>query len=86
MRLHSNEPQKNRVRSHYPVLFELRTGNDSLEVSVADLLGSRPHTQRAKPGPVSQLERRLEQVKLLPRKKQQLIIEFLDAIISEEKA
>jgi hypothetical protein len=29
---------------------------------------------------------RLEQVKLLPRKKQQLIIEFLDAIISAEKA
>jgi hypothetical protein len=31
---------------------------------------------RAKPGPVSQLERRMEQVKLLPRKKQQLVIEF----------
>jgi hypothetical protein len=27
-----------------------------------------------------------EQVKLLPRKKQQLVIEFLDAIISTEKA
>jgi hypothetical protein len=31
-----------------------------------------------------QLERRMEQVKLLPRKKQQLVIEFLDAIISTE--
>jgi hypothetical protein len=41
---------------------------------------------RAKPGPVSQLERCMEQVKLLPRKKQQLVIEFLDAIISTEKA
>jgi hypothetical protein len=27
----------------------------------------------------------VEQVKLLPRKKQQLVIEFLDAIISTEK-
>jgi hypothetical protein len=43
-------------------------------------------TVRAKPGPVSQLERRMEQVKLLPRKKQQLVIEFLDAIISTETA
>jgi len=42
--------------------------------------------ERRAPGPVSQLERRIEQVKLLPRKKQQLIIEFLDAIISTEKA
>jgi len=82
----NTSPRSNQGSFQYPVLFELRTGNDSLEVSVADLLGSRPHTQRAKPGPVSQLERRLEQVKLLPRKKQQLIIEFLDAIISEEKA
>ena len=39
---------------------------------------------RAKPGPVSQLERRIEQVKLLPRKKQQLIVEFLDAISTEK--
>ena len=58
----------------------------ALEVSVAELLGSQPHTMRAKPGPVPQLERRIEQVKLLPRKKQQLIVEFLDAIISTEKA
>jgi len=82
----NTSPRSNQGSFQYPVSFGLRTGNDSLEVSVADLLGSRPHTQRAKPGPVSQLERRLEQVKLLPRKKQQLIIEFLDAIISEEKA
>ena len=76
--------------------YERRAGNPSLdfiqraaaalEVSVAELLGSQPHTQRAKPGPVPQLQRRIEQVKLLPRKKQQLIVEFLDAIISTEKA
>jgi hypothetical protein len=41
---------------------------------------------RAKPGPIFQLGRRMEQVKLLPHKKQQLVIEFLDAIISTEKA
>ena len=45
--------------------YERRAGNPSLdfiqraaaalEVSVAELLGSQPHTQGAKPGPVSQL-------------------------------
>jgi hypothetical protein len=66
--------------------MRLERAAKAMDVSVAELLGSHPHTMRAKPGPVSQLERRIEQVKLLPRKKQQLIVEFLDAIISTEKA
>jgi transcriptional regulator with XRE-family HTH domain len=69
-----------------PALDFIERAAAALEVSVAELLGSQPHTMRAKPGPVSQLERRMEQVKVLPRKKQQLVIEFLDAIISTEKA
>ena len=73
-------------RAPNPALDFIGRAAAALEVSVAELLGSRPHTIRAKPGPISQLERRMEQVKLLPRKKQQLIIEFLDAIISTEKA
>jgi len=44
------------------------------------------HTSRSKPGPASQLERRFEQIKLLPRKRQQFILQFLDAMISVEKA
>lgn len=73
-------------RAPNPALDFIERAAVALEVSVAELLGSQPHTMRAKPGPVSQLERRMEQVKLLPRKKQQLVIEFLDAIISTEKA
>lgn len=73
-------------RAPNPALDFIERAAAALEVSVAELLGSQPHTIRAKPGPVSQLERRMEQVKLLPRKKQQLVIEFLDAIISTEKA
>jgi transcriptional regulator with XRE-family HTH domain len=72
-------------RAPNPALDFIERAAAALEVSVAELLGSQPHTMRAKPGPVSQLERRMEQVKLLPRKKQQLVIEFLDAIISTEK-
>ena len=73
-------------RAPNPALDFIERAAAALEVSVAELLGSQPHTMRAKPGPISQLERRVEQVKLLPRKKQQLVIEFLDAIISTEKA
>jgi hypothetical protein len=35
-----------------------------------------PTRNAPRPGPVSQLERRIEQVKMLERKKQQLVIEF----------
>jgi len=52
-----------------------------LEVSVAELLGSQPHVTRAKPGPTSQLQRRIEQVKLLPRKEQEFVIKFLDTVL-----
>ncbi len=73
-------------RAPNPALDFIERAAAALGVSVAELLGSQPHTMRAKPGPVSQLERRVEQVKLLPRKKQQLILEFLDAILNAEKA
>ncbi len=73
-------------RAPNPALDFIERAAKAMDVSVAQLLGSQPHTMRAKPGPVSQLERRIEQVKLLPHKKQQLIVEFLDAIISTEKA
>jgi hypothetical protein len=72
-------------RAPNPALDFIELAAAAWEVSVAELLGSQPHTIRAKPGPVSQLERRMEQVKLLPRKKQQLVIEFLDAIISPRR-
>jgi hypothetical protein len=41
----------------------------ALEVSVAELLGSEPNTMKAKPGPQSQLQRKFDRVKLLPREK-----------------
>jgi hypothetical protein len=66
-----NEPRRGRQ-----TCYNLRRSNNP---------NAAPLTRRVKPGPVSQLERRIEQVKLLPRKKQQLVIEFLDAIISTEK-
>lgn len=52
-----------------------------LNVLVAELLGSEPHTANAKPGPASQLQRKFEQVKLLPRKQQEFVIQFLDTVL-----
>lgn len=73
-------------RAKNPALDFIERAAAALEVSVAELLGSQPHTSRSKPGPASQLERRFEQIKLLPRKRQQFILQFLDAMISVEKA
>ena len=55
-------------RAPNPALDFIDRAAVALEISVADLPGSQPHTLRAKPGPVSQLEQGIVQVKLLPRK------------------
>ncbi len=68
-------------RSPNPALDFIERAAAALEVSVAELLGSQPHTQRAKPGPASQLERRFERVKLLPRKEQEFVLKFLDTVL-----
>ncbi|MBX7173977.1 MAG: hypothetical protein K1X72_23605 [Pyrinomonadaceae bacterium] len=56
-----------------------------MEVSVAELLGSEPNTPKAKPGPTSQLQRKFEQVKLLPREKQKFVLQFLDTVLNSNQ-
>jgi transcriptional regulator with XRE-family HTH domain len=74
-------------RAANPALDFIERAAQALGVTVAELLGSQPHTTRAKPGPVSQLQRKFEQVKLLPRKDQEFIIRFLDTVLERaEKA
>jgi len=44
-------------------------------------------SNKKKTGPVSPLERRFREVKKLPRKKQEFILQFLDTILeSQQKA
>lgn len=51
-------------------------------VSVEDLLGSGgPPAARRKPGPASKLERQIDEVKKLPRTKQRVVVELLDAFL-----
>jgi len=70
-------------RSPNPALDFIERAAVALEVSVADLLGSQPHTTRAKPGPVSQLQLRFEQLRRLPRKEQEFVIRFIDTILEK---
>lgn len=74
-------------RAVNPTLDVIRQVAEALAVPVTELLGAEaaPSQTRAKPGPASQLERRFEQIKLLPRKRQQFILQFLDAMIGAEK-
>jgi transcriptional regulator with XRE-family HTH domain len=73
-------------RSPNPALDFIERAAAALEVSVAELLGSQPHTSRSKPGPASQLERRFERVKLLPRKEQEFVLKFLDTVLEKAQA
>lgn len=71
-------------RSPNPVLDFIERAA-ALEVSVARLLGSEPLAAKGKPGPQSQLQRRFEQVKLLPREKQKFVLQFLDTVLESSQ-
>ena len=68
-------------RAVNPSLALIERAADTLEVSVAELLGSEPQTVRRKPGPASQLELRIERIKRLPRKDQEFVLRFLDTVL-----
>jgi transcriptional regulator with XRE-family HTH domain len=70
-------------RAVNPSLAFIERAAESLEVSVAELVGSDPRIARGKPGPSSQLVRRIEQIRLLPRKEQEFVIRFLDTVLEK---
>lgn len=49
------------------------------------MLGGEPHSATPKTGPNSQLQRKFEQVKLLPREKQKFIIQFIDTVLDSKQ-
>ena len=53
-------------------------------VSFEELLGTKKVT--AKRGPVSALNRQVEQIRLLPRTKQKFVMEMLDTVIRQQGA
>lgn len=52
------------------------------EVPVAELL-SEESSKKRKPGPSSQLEARLDQVRQLPRQRQKFILDFIDTVLRD---
>ena len=72
-------------RSPNPAPDFIERAAAALEVSVAELLGSEPLAAKSKPGPQSQLQRKFEQVKLLPREKQKFVLQFLDTVLESSQ-
>jgi transcriptional regulator with XRE-family HTH domain len=70
-------------RAMNPSLSFIERAAESLEVSVAELVGSDPRFFRGRPGTSSQLARRIEQIRQLPRKEQEFVIRFLDTVIEK---
>ncbi|MBM3791368.1 MAG: helix-turn-helix transcriptional regulator [Acidobacteria bacterium] len=70
-------------RAVNPSLAFIERAAQALEVSVAELLGSEPAPVRGRPGRSPQLARRLEQIRLLPRKEQEFVIRFLDTVLEK---
>ena len=68
-------------RAVNPSLSFIERAAESLEVSVAELVGSEPRPARGRPGPSPQLARRIEQIRELPRKEQEFVIRFLDTVL-----
>jgi transcriptional regulator with XRE-family HTH domain len=70
-------------RAVNPSLAFIERAAESLEVSVAELVGCEPRLARGRPGPSSQLARRIEQIRELPRKEQEFVIRFLDTVLEK---
>ena len=74
-------------RAINPALEVVRSCARALGVSVVELLGHEAAAPlRRKPGPVSQLERRFERVKQLPRSDQEFVIKFLDTVLERRQS
>ena len=68
--------------SLYPEQIETLCG--ALKISAEELLGFNGKT-RGKPGPKSKLQKQVEELDKLPRKRQQFVAEVLDKLLTAEK-
>ena len=69
-------------RAKNPTADFVRKAASALNVSVDQLLGHEVKNGR-KPGPPSQLEQRLSAVRQLPREKQKVVLQVLDAFLRD---
>jgi transcriptional regulator with XRE-family HTH domain len=70
-------------RAVNPSLAFMERAAEALDVSVAELLGSKPNPARSRPGPTPALALRFEQIRQLPRREQDFVIRFLDTVLDK---
>jgi transcriptional regulator with XRE-family HTH domain len=70
-------------RAANPSLAFIERAAAALEIPAAELVGNDGKRPRGRPGPSPQLARRLEQIRLLPRKEQEFVIRFLDTVLEK---
>lgn len=73
-------------RAKNPALEVVQACAKVLDVPASYLVGDvEPQTQRKKTGPVSPLKRKFQEVRKLPKKKQEFILQFLDTILESNQ-
>ncbi len=68
-------------RAPSPNLEFIEKAAAGLGVDVEVLVTDGKRTRRSKPGPTSRLDERIERIRLLPKKKQELAIKMLDLVL-----
>ena len=74
-------------RAVNPALEVVQACAKALDVSASYLVGAddEPTPSKKKTGPVTPLERRFQEVKRLPKKKQDFILQFLDTVLDNQQ-
>lgn len=74
-------------RAVNPALEVVQSCAKALDVSASYLVGAddEPTPKRKKTGPVTPLERKFQEVKKLPKKKQDFILQFLDTVLESNQ-
>lgn len=68
-------------RAVNPALEVVQACARALEIPASQLIADDEPQTNKKSGPTSQLERKFQEIKKLPRKKQEFILQFLDTFL-----
>lgn len=72
-------------RAKNPALEVVQACAEVLEVPASYLVGVDEEPKRKRSGPVSPLERRFQEIRKLPRKKQEFVLQFLDTVLDSQQ-
>ena len=59
---------------------------EALDVNIEELINEQKQEAKGKRGPAPKLQQQVEQIALMPRAKQKMISEMLDALIQQQQA